>query len=379
MLAALEAAEAEGGDIRGRQSAALVVVRAESTGKPWEDRLVDLRIDDHPDPLAELRRLLSLHRAYEEMNLGDEAVAEGEIDEAVGHYSRGAELAPDIVELPFWQAVTLFTGRPRGRSVADLPRRLRPRGPLAPAGAAAAGLGSPARRPGEDRTILAVAPPERPDAFGFMLRLEFDRGTLLVDPGDDDLPPGLTLPGCVFDRRVGRWRAPAQRYREVLTVAPPRRGRGTTTGPAASSPSSCRSRLVREPFPYQAEAVDAWFEGRAPRRGGAAHRHRQDLRRPADHRAPRPQRPGGDAHHRPDAAVVRRAGDRLRASRWASSAAATTSRRPLTVTTYDSAYIHMERLGDRFALLVFDECHHLPGPVLRRPPPSSRWPPSASG
>ena len=108
MLAALEAAEAEGGDIRGRQSAAILVVRAESTGNSWEDRLVDLRIDDHPQPLAELRRLLNLHRAYEEMNAGDDAVAEGEIEVAVGHYTRAAKMAPDIVELPFWQAVTLF-------------------------------------------------------------------------------------------------------------------------------------------------------------------------------------------------------------------------------------------------------------------------------
>ena len=108
MLAALEAAEAEGGDIRGRQSAAILVVRAESTGNSWEDRLVDLRIDDHPQPLAELRRLLNLHRAYEEMNAGDDAVAEGEIEVAVGHYTRAAKMAPDVVELPFWQAVTLF-------------------------------------------------------------------------------------------------------------------------------------------------------------------------------------------------------------------------------------------------------------------------------
>ncbi len=108
MLAALDAAEAEGGDIRGRQSAAIVVVRAESTGKPWQDRLVDLRIDDHPQPLAELRRLLNLHRAYEQMNLGDEAVAEERIDEAVAHYTLAAKRVPDVVELPFWQAVTLF-------------------------------------------------------------------------------------------------------------------------------------------------------------------------------------------------------------------------------------------------------------------------------
>jgi len=109
MLAALEAAQEEGGDIRGRQSAALVVVRARSTGAPWNDRLVDLRVDDNPAPLVELRRLLNLHRAYAEMNQGDEAVALQEIPKAVEHYTRAAALAPEIAELPFWQAVSLFS------------------------------------------------------------------------------------------------------------------------------------------------------------------------------------------------------------------------------------------------------------------------------
>ena len=108
LLAALEAAQAEGGDIRGRQSAALIIVRAESTGKPWQDRLVDLRVDDHPEPLVELKRLLTLHRAYEEMNAGDDAMAENRIEEAVKHYTAATAMAPDIAELPFWKAVTLF-------------------------------------------------------------------------------------------------------------------------------------------------------------------------------------------------------------------------------------------------------------------------------
>ena len=108
MLAALDAAQAEGGDIRGRQSAALIVVRAHPTGEPWRDRLVDLRVDDNPQPLAELRRLLGLHRAYAEMNLGDDAVAVNDIPKAVEHYTRAAKLAPDIAELPFWEAVSLF-------------------------------------------------------------------------------------------------------------------------------------------------------------------------------------------------------------------------------------------------------------------------------
>lgn len=118
MLAALEAAEAEGGDIRGRQSAALVVVRAQPTGEPWRDRLVDLRVDDHPQPLVELRRLLTLHRAYDEMNLGDEAMAKNDFQAALGHYTRATTLAPGIVELPFWQAVTLFVAGQEDKALA---------------------------------------------------------------------------------------------------------------------------------------------------------------------------------------------------------------------------------------------------------------------
>ena len=74
MLAALDAAQAAGGDIRGKQSAALVVVNATASGKSWQDRLFDVRVDDHPTPLAELRRLVAVHRAYNHMNAGDLAV-----------------------------------------------------------------------------------------------------------------------------------------------------------------------------------------------------------------------------------------------------------------------------------------------------------------
>jgi uncharacterized Ntn-hydrolase superfamily protein len=118
LLAALDAAEAEGGDIRGRQSAALVIVRAEPTGRPWEDRLVDVRVDDHPQPLAELRRLLTLRRAYDESNLGDEASAKGDAEAALRHYSAAAQLAPDVVELVFWRAQALFAA---GREEEALP------------------------------------------------------------------------------------------------------------------------------------------------------------------------------------------------------------------------------------------------------------------
>jgi uncharacterized Ntn-hydrolase superfamily protein len=107
LMAALEAAEAEGGDIRGRQSAALLVVAGESSGPPWRERLIDLRVEDHPQPLPELRRLLQVHRAYQRMNRGDEELAGDRVEEAMREYAAAAELAPDNLELRYWQAVTL--------------------------------------------------------------------------------------------------------------------------------------------------------------------------------------------------------------------------------------------------------------------------------
>ena len=107
LLAALDAAEAEGGDIRGRQSAALLVVSGEPTGRPWEDRIFDVRVDDHPDPLSELRRLVELRRAYIDMASGDNAISTGDVEEAFGHYARAARRAPGVVEILFWQAVSL--------------------------------------------------------------------------------------------------------------------------------------------------------------------------------------------------------------------------------------------------------------------------------
>lgn len=107
LLAALDAAEREGGDIRGRQSAAIVVVKAKSSGKPWQDRVFDLRVEDHPRPLEELRRLVGLQRAYNHMNAGDVAMEKQDFAAAEREYEAAAKLAPEIVELPFWHAVTL--------------------------------------------------------------------------------------------------------------------------------------------------------------------------------------------------------------------------------------------------------------------------------
>ena len=108
LILALEAAEKEGGDIRGRQSAALLIVKPVASGDPWRDKLVDIRVDESAEPLKELRRIYTLHLAYELMNAGDGAVAENKMEEALVAYSKAAKLAPQIVELPFWQAVQLF-------------------------------------------------------------------------------------------------------------------------------------------------------------------------------------------------------------------------------------------------------------------------------
>jgi uncharacterized Ntn-hydrolase superfamily protein len=107
MLAALDAAEAEGGDIRGRQSAAIVVVKATPSGRPWADRTFDLRVEDHPDPLKELRRLVGVARAYNRMSAGDECVALKDWACAEREYGAAQEMMPDNAEMAFWHAVAL--------------------------------------------------------------------------------------------------------------------------------------------------------------------------------------------------------------------------------------------------------------------------------
>jgi uncharacterized Ntn-hydrolase superfamily protein len=104
LLVALEAAEGEGGDVRGRQSAALVVVPPD--GEPWR-RTVDLRVEDHAEPLVELRRLVGLQRAYDLAGAGDELLAAGRVEEAGGLYREASRLAPESDELLFWAGLAL--------------------------------------------------------------------------------------------------------------------------------------------------------------------------------------------------------------------------------------------------------------------------------
>jgi uncharacterized Ntn-hydrolase superfamily protein len=109
LLAALDAAQAEGGDIRGKQSAAILIVKAESTGKPWADRVFDLRVEDSLEPLKELRRLIRLRRAYTLEDQGDTYTAEKKLPEAAKAYEEAMKMAPDVVELQFWAAVSMYT------------------------------------------------------------------------------------------------------------------------------------------------------------------------------------------------------------------------------------------------------------------------------
>ncbi|MBZ4408202.1 DUF1028 domain-containing protein [Myxococcus sp. XM-1-1-1] len=107
MLTALEAAESQGGDLRGKQSAALIIVSAKPSGRPWMDRRFDLRVDDHPEPLKELRRLVTLQRAYNFMNEGDLALEHKDTDAALAAYSSAEKLAPGNAEMIFWHAISL--------------------------------------------------------------------------------------------------------------------------------------------------------------------------------------------------------------------------------------------------------------------------------
>ena len=107
LIKALFAAQEAEGDIRGEQSAAILVVKGKSTGKVWEDRLIDLRVEDSPEPLKELSRLLKVHRAYDHMNAGDLAVEHGDFQLAMKEYLAAEQMFPDNEEMKFWHATSL--------------------------------------------------------------------------------------------------------------------------------------------------------------------------------------------------------------------------------------------------------------------------------
>lgn len=107
VVEALKAAQEAGGDIRGKQSAALVVVGPERTENSWEDKKIDLRVDDHKNPIQELSRLLKVNRAYDHMNKGDLAVEEENMEKALNEYGTAEKMFPDNLEMKFWKAVAL--------------------------------------------------------------------------------------------------------------------------------------------------------------------------------------------------------------------------------------------------------------------------------
>ncbi len=107
IIKSLEAAESVGGDIRGKQSAAILIVAGEPTENKWEDPLIDLRVEDHNEPLKELSRLLKIFRAYEHMNNGDLAIEKGDMAKALKEYDAAQKMFPENLEMTYWTAVSL--------------------------------------------------------------------------------------------------------------------------------------------------------------------------------------------------------------------------------------------------------------------------------
>jgi uncharacterized Ntn-hydrolase superfamily protein len=108
-LAALDAAEAEGGDIRGRQSAAILIVEPKSTGRPWIDTIFDLRVDDAAEPLVEIRRLVAVRRAYIHMRLANEAARRSDLEATEREFTAAERLIGDNPEMRYWHAISLLS------------------------------------------------------------------------------------------------------------------------------------------------------------------------------------------------------------------------------------------------------------------------------
>jgi uncharacterized Ntn-hydrolase superfamily protein len=112
LLAALDAAEAEGGDIRGRQAAGILTVAATSSGKSWADRRFDLRVEDHPEPLIELRRLVTLQRSYHLADQAEHAASKGDMATAASRMTEAIQLAEGNPEIAFWAAIATAASQP---------------------------------------------------------------------------------------------------------------------------------------------------------------------------------------------------------------------------------------------------------------------------
>jgi uncharacterized Ntn-hydrolase superfamily protein len=117
MLLALEAAQQVGGDIRGQQSAAIIVVPGKSESKPWDERTVDLRVDDNPAPIKELRRLYNVHVAYTHMNNGDLAIEKNDMVTAMREYNAAMKMFPQNLEMQYWTAITLANNKEVAKAI----------------------------------------------------------------------------------------------------------------------------------------------------------------------------------------------------------------------------------------------------------------------
>jgi uncharacterized Ntn-hydrolase superfamily protein len=103
----MEAAESVGGDIRGKQSAAILIVGGKEAKNKWEDKIIDLRVEDNEQPVKELLRLLKLHRAYKHMDKGDLAIEHNDMENALKEYDSALNLFPENLEMKFWTAISL--------------------------------------------------------------------------------------------------------------------------------------------------------------------------------------------------------------------------------------------------------------------------------
>ena len=108
IIKVFEAAEKSGGDIRGKQSAVILVVGLKKVKNEWEDKKIDLRVDDSENPIKEIKRLLKVSRAYEHMNKGDVAIEKGDMQKALSEYASAERLFPQNLEMKFWKAVALL-------------------------------------------------------------------------------------------------------------------------------------------------------------------------------------------------------------------------------------------------------------------------------
>jgi superfamily II DNA or RNA helicase len=191
------------------------------------------------------------------------------------------------------------------------------------------------------------------------LRLRFDAGSLIVE----GLEPGSepSFPGVKFDTRAQVFRAEAIWYRSLVEHLR-KQGTAYTDAARAYALTPWKLQVSKPAFPHQTEGLAAWWKqgGRGvvvlPTGTGKTH-----LANLAIEKAGRP------------ALVITPTIDLL--NQWYDELAISFGGeiglvgggyheiQPLTVTTYDSAYMHMERMGNQFGLIVFDECHHLPGPT----------------